>query len=119
MEAMRTAYFDYSLPEELIAQNPAPQRDRSRLLVLHRDRGMIEHRQFVDLPEYLQKGDVLVLNDSRVIAARLRGINQETGGEFELLLLEEMAVNDWWAMMKPGKRGKIGTRIRIVDPSKR
>jgi S-adenosylmethionine:tRNA ribosyltransferase-isomerase len=112
---MRTADFDYELPPELIAQSPAAQRDQSRLLVVHRSTGRIEHRQFRDLLEYLREGDVLVLNDSRVIPARLRGTNAETGGQFEILLVEEVAVNDWWAMVRPGKRARIGTRIGLRD----
>jgi S-adenosylmethionine:tRNA ribosyltransferase-isomerase len=112
---MRTADFDYELPPELIAQAPAPQRDQSRLLVLHRDSGRLEHRHFRDLLEYLHPGDVLVLNDSRVIPARLRGVNAETGGRFEVLLLEEVAVNDWWVMLRPGRRARVGTRISFRD----
>ncbi|PWU20497.1 MAG: tRNA preQ1(34) S-adenosylmethionine ribosyltransferase-isomerase QueA [Verrucomicrobia bacterium] len=108
---MRTCDFDFDLPSELVAQQPAPKRDESRLLVLHRASGKIEHRRFGDLTEYLREGDVLVLNDSRVIPARLRGINAKSGGQFEVLLLEENAPNDWWVMLRPGKRARIGTRI--------
>ena len=110
---MRTSDFDYELPSELIAQTPAAARDQSRLLVLHRTRGQVEHRQFPELLEFLKAGDVLVLNDSKVIPARLRGINRESGGEFEMLLLEENAPNDWWVMLRPGKRARINTRIRL------
>jgi S-adenosylmethionine:tRNA ribosyltransferase-isomerase len=112
---MRTADFDFVVPLRLIAQNPASRRDASRLLVLHRGNGKTEHRTFVDLLEYVQAGDVLVLNDSRVIAARLRGLNANTAGQFELLLLEQSASNEWWAMVKPGKRAREGTRIRLLD----
>lgn len=112
---MRTTDFDFELPPELIAQKPMPARDESRLCVLERQTGQIAHRRFPDLLEYLQEGDVLVLNDSRVIPARLRGLNPETGGRFEVLLLEEVALNNWWAMMKPGKRARVGTRIQILD----
>src|SRR5277367_5481195 len=97
--AMRASDFDYLLPPELIAQSPAPRRDQSRLLVLDRVTGQITHRRFTDLPEYFSAGDVLVLNDSRVIPARLRARNARTSGLFEILLLEENAPNDWWAMM--------------------
>ena len=114
---MRTADFHFDLPPELIAQQPALRRDGSRLLVLHRNDQKIEHRQFPDLVEYLKSGDVLVLNNSRVIPARLHGRNSQTGGQFEILLLEECAVNDWWAMMRPGKRAKIGTQIQLQDKS--
>jgi S-adenosylmethionine:tRNA ribosyltransferase-isomerase len=112
---MRTADFDYVLPPELIAQHPTPRRDQSRLLVLHRRSGEIDHRQFGDLLEYLRAGDVLVLNNSRVIPARLRGINACTGGQFEVLLLEENAPNDWWALLRPGKRARVGTQIKFRD----
>ena len=112
---MRTAEFDFALPAGLIAQTPAPARDQSRLLVLERPEGRLSHRRFVDLLEYFRPGDVLVLNDSRVIAARLRGRNLRTGGKFEALLLEENTANDWWAMLRPGKRGRPGTKIEILD----
>jgi S-adenosylmethionine:tRNA ribosyltransferase-isomerase len=113
---MQTADFDFELPLELIAQAPAPKRDQSRLLVLDRDSGRIEHRGFRDLLEYLRPGDVLVLNNSRVIPARLRGANIKTGGRFEVLLLEEHGANDWWVMLRPGKRARVGTRIVFGDP---
>jgi S-adenosylmethionine:tRNA ribosyltransferase-isomerase len=112
---MRTSDFDYVLPVELIAQTPALERDQSRLLVLRRDRGEIVHRRFLNLPEYLQAGDALVLNDSRVVPARLRGHNARTGGQFELLLLEQNDENDWWAMLRPGKRARVGTEIVFRD----
>ena len=110
---MRTADFHFTLPSELIAQFPAEKRDASRLLVLHRKSGQLEHRRFPDLLEHFRPGDVLVLNNSRVIPARLHGRNAKTGGKFEILLLEENAVNDWWAMLRPGKRAPIGTQIRL------
>ena len=112
---VRTADFYFNLPPELIAQQPAARRDDSRLLVLQRKTGETEHRQFPDLLEFLYPGDVLVLNNSRVIPARLRGANIKTNGQFEILLLEEFAANDWWAMMRPGKRAKIGTQIRLQE----
>jgi S-adenosylmethionine:tRNA ribosyltransferase-isomerase len=110
---VRTSDFDFPLPENLIAQTPAPTRDQSRLLVLHRDTGEIEHRRFSDLPEFLRSGDVLVLNDSRVIPARLRGVTGPSQGPLELLLLSEEAPNDWWVMVKPGKRARIGSSITL------
>jgi S-adenosylmethionine:tRNA ribosyltransferase-isomerase len=113
---MQTADFDYNLPTALIAQHPAPQRDQSRLLLLHRNTGQVGHRRFRDLLDFLCAGDVLVLNNSRVIPARLRGVNAHTGGAFEMLLLEENAINDWWAMLKPGKRARVGTQIEIRNP---
>jgi S-adenosylmethionine:tRNA ribosyltransferase-isomerase len=112
---MRTADFDFELPSELIAQRPVTQRDQSRLLVLHRGSGQVEHRRFRDLLTYLKPSDVLVLNNSRVIPARLRGRNAHTEGQFEVLLLEENAVNDWWVMLRPGKRARVGTQISLLD----
>jgi S-adenosylmethionine:tRNA ribosyltransferase-isomerase len=115
---MRAADFDFELPAELIAQAPSPQRDGSRLLALHRTSGQVEHAQFANFPNYLRPGDVLVLNNSRVIPARLRGVNAQTGGQFELLLLEENGENDWWAMLRPGKRARVGTTIVLHAPRK-
>jgi S-adenosylmethionine:tRNA ribosyltransferase-isomerase len=115
LRAMRTADFNYELPPELIAQHPASKRDESRLLVLHRKENRVEHRQFPDLLEFLRAGDVLVLNNSRVIPARLRGTNAKSGGKFEMLLLEENSTNDWWAMIRPGKKARIGTQITLHD----
>jgi len=110
-----TADFDYSLPPDLIAQTPAKRRDQSRLLVMSRDAGALEHRSFVELSAYLRAGDVLVINDSRVIPARLRGTSRRTAGEFEVLLVEENGTNDWWAMLRPGKRATLQTQIEILD----
>ena len=110
---MRTADFHYPLPPELIAQRPAPRRDAARLLVLHRRAGRLEHRRFPDLLEYLRAGDVLVLNDSRVIPARLRARKPASGGAVEVLLCEEAAPNDWWVMLRPGKRVRAGTRLEF------
>jgi len=112
---MRTADFDYQLPSELIAQHPATVRDASRLFVLRRQTGFTEHRRFHELLELLVPGDVMVLNNSRVIPARLRGVNARTGGRFEMLLLEENAANDWWVMLRPGKRSRVGTQITLLD----
>ena len=112
---MRTSDFDFDLPAELIAQHPPPQRDQSRLLVLHRSNGKMEHRRFTDLLDYIGGGDTLTLNDSKVIPARLRGVNARTRGKFELLLLRENRVNDFWAMIKPGKRAHIDTQIELLD----
>ena len=112
---METAAFDFQLPDELIAQHPAPLRDTSRLLVLRRTENQIEHHQFQNLLTHLRSGDVLVLNNSKVIPARLRAVNATTGSGFEILLLEENSRNDWWAMMRPGKRARIGTEISLTD----
>lgn len=115
---MRTADFDFELPAELIAQMPAAKRDESRLLVLHRNSGTIEHGGFRDLVKFLRAGDVLVLNNSRVIPAGLRGKNAKSGGGFKLLLVQENSLNDWWAMLRPGKRARIGTQIILTREGK-
>jgi S-adenosylmethionine:tRNA ribosyltransferase-isomerase len=112
---VRTSDFDFVLPPELIAQAPVAQRDQSRLLVLERNTAEIAHRKFRDILEFIKAGDVLVLNNSRVIPARLRAQNVKTNGQFEVLLLEENAKNDWWVMMRPGKRARIGTEIVFRD----
>ena len=112
---MRTADFDFELPPELIAQIPAPERDQSRLLILHRTSPRLEHRRFPDLLEHVRNGDVVVLNDSRVIPARLHGVNARSRGQFEILLLEENGPNDWWAMLRPAKRARVGTEILLLD----
>lgn len=108
---MRASDFDFQLPAQLIAQRPARERDQSRLLVLRRSNGGLSHHTFKELPQFLRAGDLLVLNDSKVIAARLRGKNHRTDGEFEVLLLEENSRNDWWVMLRPGKRARVQTRI--------
>jgi len=107
---MRTADFHFDLPPDLIAQKPAERRDGSRLLVVHRHNGL-EHRLFPDFGGFLKKGDVLVLNNSRVIPARMYGRNAKSGGRFEVLLLHENSCNDWWAMIRPGKRAQKGAQI--------
>ena len=117
--ALRTGDFEIEIPTELIARQPCPMRDQSRLLVVHRDSERLEHRQFPDLLEYLRLGDVLVLNDSRVIPARLHGRNLKTGGHFEILLLEEKEPNVWEAMMRPGRRAQVGTRIGLQNLQKK
>lgn len=109
-EPLRTADFDYHLPPEMIAQHPVEPRDASRLLVLHRDTGEIEHRHFRDLGDYLQPGDILVANDSRVIPARLYGFKSDTGGRVEILLLERLDERRWRAL-GGGKRLREGTRL--------
>jgi S-adenosylmethionine:tRNA ribosyltransferase-isomerase len=112
-----TADFDFALPPELIAHHPAPARDGSRLLVVNRGDGTLSHRGFRDLPQLVRPGDLLVLNDSRVIPARLRGFKPDTGGEIEILLLEEAGPMEWWAMLKPGKRARPGTKIMFRSPA--
>ncbi len=111
---MKTDDFDYFLPSELIAQTPIEPRDCSRLMVLNRSDGSIEHRQFYGLIDYLLAGDVLVFNDSRVIPARLIGRKVTSGGRVEILLLRQLDTGVWEALVKPGKRVSIGTRVEIT-----
>ena len=101
---MKTSDFDYSLPQELIAQTPVEPRDSSRLLVYHRDTGAVEHKIFRDVIDYLNPGDVLVINQTRVIPARLYGVKEGTGGAIEFLLLRRLNLTDWEVILKPGKR---------------
>ena len=111
---MRTSDFNYFLPEELIAQTPIERRDGSRLLHLDKKTGEIEHRHFYDLPLYLRKGDCLVLNDSRVLPARLIG-RRETGGVVEVVLLRDMGGGVWECLTRPGRKTKPGTELVFGD----
>ncbi|MDR6226361.1 tRNA preQ1(34) S-adenosylmethionine ribosyltransferase-isomerase QueA [Desmospora profundinema] len=108
---MDVSHFDFHLPDELIAQTPLKERSGSRLMVLHRRDGRIEHRQFPDWLEYVRPGDVWVVNDTRVRPARLIGIKEETGAQVELLLLNPLGEGRWEALVKPAKRVKEGTVI--------
>jgi len=112
---VHTANFDYSLPPELIAQAPTPQRDQSRLLVLQRADGRIHHRRSCDVLDYLSAGDLLVLNNSRVVPARLRAAKAGSSGRIEVLLVEEKALNDWWVLLRPGKRVRAGTNLIFAN----
>lgn len=105
--------YDFDLPEELIAQVPLLDRTSSRLLVLDRDTGDIEHRHFRDVLDYLQAGDALVVNDSRVLPARLFGAKQETGGKIELLLLKQTEDDVWEALVKPAKKVRVGAIVEF------
>ena len=113
---MRTCDFDYVLPPELIAQEPSARRDASRLLCLRREDGRLEHRQFGDLVGLLPPRALLVVNQSKVIPARIWAVNAQTGGRFEILLLESVATNNWWAMVRPGKRAPVGRVLAILHP---
>ena len=108
---MKTDDFDFYLPEELIAQTPLEKRDSSRLLVLDKKTGNISHRHFTDIVDYLQKGDTLVLNDTKVIPARLYGVKEETNAAIEVLLLKDEGNNVWECLTRPAKRIKVGTVI--------
>jgi S-adenosylmethionine:tRNA ribosyltransferase-isomerase len=110
---MKTSDYDYSLPKELIAQTPIEPRDHSRLLVVRRDDGSIEHHHFYDIVDFLQQGDVLVLNQSRVIPARLLG-RREGGGKAEILLLHRLEEGLWEALVKPSKHIDVGDKIEII-----
>lgn len=112
---MRTDDYDYQLPTGLIAQRPAQPRDACRLLVLDRASGQVDHRVFGDLPDYLRPGDVLVINETRVLPARLNGVKDETGGAAEVLLLRERYENAWECLVKPGRRIKPGVRLLFAD----
>ncbi len=112
------ADFDYTLPSELIAQTPIEPRDASRLLVVHRDTGTLEHRTFRDIREFLRPGDLLVANRSRVIPARLRGVKEGSGGAVELLLLAvrgDLGPDRWEALVRPGRRIHEGQRLVFGD----
>jgi S-adenosylmethionine:tRNA ribosyltransferase-isomerase len=110
---MKTGDFDYHLPSAYIAQTAAEPRDHSRLMVLSRRDGKVEHRRFYELCDYLQSGDVLVSNDSRVIPARLLGRKVDGGGKVELLLLRRLDGGVWETLAKPGRRLKAGARIEL------
>ncbi len=107
--------FDYHLPEELIAQYPAEKRDSSRLLVVDRRTGLLEHRHFYDILEYLNPGDCLVMNNSRVIPARLFGVKEITGARVEFLLTKRIKDDIWEAMVRPGKKLHVGDRVSFSD----
>lgn len=108
---MDTTDFDFDLPEELIAQTPLKDRSASRLLVLDRENETITHKQFTNFTSYLKKGDSLVLNDTRVLPARLYGMKEDTGAKIEVLLLHQMLDDDWEVLAKPAKKVKIGTKL--------
>ena len=108
---MTTEEFDFDLPKELIAQTPLEKRDTSRLLVLDKQTGEITHRHFTDIISYMEKGDTLVLNDTKVIPARLYGVKEETGAVIEILMLQDKGSNVWECLVKPAKRIKEGTVV--------
>ena len=112
---MRTDDFDFELPEELIAQTPIKNRDQSRMLVLDKRTGEIEHKHFNNILDYLNENDVLVLNDTKVMPARLYGQKEETNALIEILLLKEKTNNTWECLVKPAKRVKIGTVVNFGD----
>lgn len=112
---MKTSDFDFHLPDELIAQTPLERRDASRLLVLDKDTGATEHMHFYDLPKLLNPGDCLVLNDSRVLPARLLGRREPTGGAVEVLLLIDRGDKVWECLVRPGRKVKPGAKLSFGD----
>ena len=108
---MKTSDFYYDLPQELIAQTPIEPRDQSRLMVVDKNTGEVTHKIFKDLIDYLNPNDCLILNDTRVIPARIYGVKKETGAVVEFLLLKQSENNVWECLCKPGKRAKIGTEF--------
>lgn len=115
---MKTEDFDFELPEHLIAQTPLKKRDDSRLLVLDKKTGDINHRHFSDIIDYLEEGDALVLNDTKVIPARLYGVKEDTKAVIEILMLEEKETNIWECLVKPAKRVKVGSIINFNEKLK-
>jgi S-adenosylmethionine:tRNA ribosyltransferase-isomerase len=114
---MKTSDFDYQLPPEFIAQIPSEPRDRSRLMVLRRSDGSIEHRHFYEIIDYLKSGDTMVFNDSRVIPARIIGQKRNSQTKVEVLLLRRLDNNIWETLVRPGRKVTPGTQIRIADVS--
>ena len=108
---MKVEDFNYNLPEELIAQTPLKNRDESRLLVLNKTSGVIEHKHFSDIIDYLNPGDTLVLNDTKVLPARLIGVKEDTGATIEILLLKNIEKDIWECLVKPARRVHIGTVV--------
>ena len=112
---MKLSEFDYQLPQELIAKQPTEKRDASRLMVLHRDDGRIEHRKFSDILEYLSPSDILVVNNTKVIPARLIGHKKGTGGEVEILLLRQESEGRWNCLVRPGRRLMPGAKVEFKE----
>ncbi|TCP32258.1 S-adenosylmethionine--tRNA ribosyltransferase-isomerase [Scopulibacillus darangshiensis] len=108
---MDVSMFDFDLPEELIAQTPLKERTASRLMVLSPENGTVQHRHFTDLTQYLNPGDCLVLNDTKVLPARLLGVKEDTGAKIEVLLLKQTVGDEWECLVKPAKRIKVGSTV--------
>ncbi|ABR48495.1 S-adenosylmethionine--tRNA-ribosyltransferase-isomerase [Alkaliphilus metalliredigens QYMF] len=112
---MKTNEFDFDLPDRLIAQTPLEKRDHSRLMVLDKNKQEIVHKHFYDITDYLNPGDCLVINNTRVLPARLFGVKENTGGKMEFLLLKRIDLNTWEVLVKPGKKAKIGSRFEFGE----
>ena len=115
MEELRKSDFYFDLPEELIAQDPLEDRSSSRLLVLNKTTGEVEHHVFKDIIDFLHEGDCLVLNNTKVIPARLMGVKADTGAAIEVLLLKRRENDIWETLVKPGKKCKVGTMLVFGD----
>lgn len=115
IEEMKLSDFYYDLPERLIAQDPLKKRSDSRLMVLNRETGEISHKHFSDIVDYLNPGDCLVINDTKVIPARLIGVKEETGASIEVLLLKRHDDRVWETLVKPGKKARVGAKISFGD----
>ncbi|MCR5700525.1 MAG: tRNA preQ1(34) S-adenosylmethionine ribosyltransferase-isomerase QueA [Lachnospiraceae bacterium] len=112
---MKLSDFNYELPQELIAQDPLDKRSDSRLMVVGREDGSIEHKHFYDILDYVNQGDCLVINDTKVIPARLMGVKEDTGASIEVLLLKRREEKVWETLVKPGKKARVGARISFGD----
>lgn len=112
---MKTDDFDYDLPKELIAQTPLKKRDSSRMMVLNKENGKTEDKTFTDLIDYIEPGDTLVLNNTKVIPARLIGHKPDTGAVIEVLMLKDLGSDEWECLTKPAKRIKVGTIVKFSD----
>ena len=112
---LKTSDYYFDLPQELIAQDPLADRAASRLLVMNRETGEIEHRVFREITEYLRPGDTLVLNDTKVIPARLLGTKEGTGANVEILLLKRLGDRQWETLVRPGKKLRPGARVTFGD----
>src|SRR5699024_6089302 len=113
--SMNTLEFDFDLPDHLIAQHPLSDRTSSRMLVMHKESNTLEHKHFRDIVEYLQEGDCLVLNDTRVLPARLFGVKESTGARIEMLLLHEETEDTWETLVKPAKKISVGDQVSFGD----
>ena len=111
---MRLVEFQYNLPERFIAQKPLPRRDASKLMVLHKDTGEIEHRRFTNIVDYLDKDDTIVINETKVFPARVQAIKEKTNAKVELFLLRELESNMWEVLVKPARKVRIGNKLKIT-----
>jgi len=111
---MRLVEFQYNLPDRFVAQSPLPKRDRSKLMVLHKDTGEIEHRAFYNIIDYMEKGDCLILNETKVFPARVQAIKEKTNAKVELFLLRELDSNMWEVLVRPARKVRIGNKLSIT-----